>query len=273
MAGTHWNKRNLNTSTSPGLVPAGLIIMWSGSQVPPGWALCNGQNGTPDLRDRFIVGAGGSYAVGAKGGTVTNEHVHDISGTTSGPSGSVSATGPFLFNQNYSTTSHTHTYSGQTGSASVDNRPPYYALAFIQKLSYTPPSEEGAHYNEGNLGDDSGLLPRGAILIWSGSVSSIPAGWALCNGQNGTPDLRDRFIVGAGGSYAIGAKGGSATTIHSHTVSLAVDAATQSIAVAAVSGATAALSTHLHTISGQTDSVQLENRPPYYALCYIMRVA
>jgi microcystin-dependent protein len=45
--------------------------------------------------------------------------------------------------------------------------------------------------------------------MWSGSIAAIPAGWALCNGQNGTPDLRDRFIVGAGSAYTPGATGGA----------------------------------------------------------------
>ena len=44
-------------------------------------------------------------------------------------------------------------------------------------------------------------LPTGVIVMWSGAVSTVPSGWALCNGQNGTPDLRDRFIVGAGSSW------------------------------------------------------------------------
>ncbi|MCX5905264.1 MAG: hypothetical protein NTV89_17740, partial [Proteobacteria bacterium] len=39
-------------------------------------------------------------------------------------------------------------------------------------------------------------VPQGAIMMWSGAINQIPAGWALCNGTNGTPDLRDRFIVG-----------------------------------------------------------------------------
>lgn len=41
------------------------------------------------------------------------------------------------------------------------------------------------------------ILPKGVILFWSGTVASIPSGFALCNGSNGTPDLRDKFIVGA----------------------------------------------------------------------------
>ena len=53
-----------------------------------------------------------------------------------------------------------------------------------------------------------------------GAVGSIPSGWYLCNGQNGTPDLRDSFILGAGNTYAVGATGGSTDAIvvsHTHT--------------------------------------------------------
>jgi hypothetical protein len=59
-------------------------------------------------------------------------------------------------------------------------------------------------------------IPSGLIAIWSGSTGSIPSGWVLCNGSNGTPDLRNSFILGAGNSYSVGQTGtvystGSAT--------------------------------------------------------------
>lgn len=53
-------------------IPQGGIIMWSGSTVPAGWALCDGSNGTPNLRDKFIVGSGGGYSVGAMGGEASH---------------------------------------------------------------------------------------------------------------------------------------------------------------------------------------------------------
>jgi len=63
------------------------------------------------------------------------------------------------------------------------------------------------------------ILPRelvaGVITQWYSSVGSIPPGWALCDGTNGTPDLRDKFIVGAGVGFAVGNEGGSET--HTHT--------------------------------------------------------
>jgi hypothetical protein len=55
------------------------------------------------------------------------------------------------------------------------------------------------------------IFPSGGIVMWSGTVATIPAGWLLCNGQNGTPNLLDRFIIGAGDTYAPGASGGAAT--------------------------------------------------------------
>jgi len=76
----------------------------------------------------------------------------------------------------------------------------------------------------------SGMLPVGGIVIWSGSVGSIPTGFFLCDGSNGTPDLRNDFIIGAGGAYAVGATGGSntITTVpaHTHTVSGTTDTQT-----------------------------------------------
>jgi len=65
-------------------------------------------------------------------------------------------------------------------------------------------------------------FPSGGIIIWSGSSAAIPSGWLLCDGTSSTPDLRDRFVVGAGSTYAVDATGGSKDAVvvsHSHTLS------------------------------------------------------
>jgi hypothetical protein len=93
------------------------------------------------------------------------------------------------------------------------------------------------------------LLPSGVIVMWSGSIASIPSGWLLCNGSSGTPDLRDRFIVGAGNSYAFAATGGSANaTLVSHTHT----------ATSTSTFTGTALGTHTHTLTdpGHTHSTQ-----------------
>lgn len=63
------------------------------------------------------------------------------------------------------------------------------------------------------------IVPLGLIAIWSGSIATIPANWHLCDGTNGTVDLRDRFIVGAGNAYAVGATGGATSNTPTITVS------------------------------------------------------
>lgn len=69
---------------------------------------------------------------------------------------------------------------------------------------------------------DITTFTTGMIMLWSGSIVNIPTGWYLCNGANGTPNLVDRFVVGAGSTYAVGATGGSANAVvvsHTHTAS------------------------------------------------------
>ena len=69
------------------------------------------------------------------------------------------------------------------------------------------------------------IVPRGVILMWSGAIVDIPSGWSICDGTNSTPDLRSRFIVGAGSTYTVGNIGGAgnvtittaAAGAHSHT--------------------------------------------------------
>lgn len=51
-------------------------------------------------------------------------------------------------------------------------------------------------------------VPSGAILVWSGAVSAVPSGYVLCNGQNGTPNLQDSFVVGSGNTFSVNATGG-----------------------------------------------------------------
>lgn len=63
-----------------------------------------------------------------------------------------------------------------------------------------------------SAGGSGGNVPQGGIIMWSGSIASIPADWALCDGTNGTPDLRDKFVVGAGSAYNVGDAGGRIST-------------------------------------------------------------
>ena len=129
---------------------SGMIIMYNSATAPSGWYLCDGNNGTPDLRDRFIVGAGNSYSLNATGGSNTATDTVSISGSdtvnisVSGTTGGPSATSPFLYNQAGvgASSSHSHSFSGSgsdtvnisgSDTVSIDTRSPYYALTFIMK--------------------------------------------------------------------------------------------------------------------------------------------
>ena len=103
-------------------------------------------------------------------------------------------------------------------------------------------------------------VPSGAIIIWSGASDAIPSGYVLCDGQNNTPDLRNRFIIGAGSSYNVGSTGGS--TSHSHYFNTTIQMyGSYNYITNSAPGA----------LSGQTTVSSTTTLPPYYALCYIMK--
>jgi hypothetical protein len=93
--------------------------------------------------------------------------------------------------------------------------------------SYTLPDGGGTIVTSSSAGS----IPIGGIIMWSGSIASIPSGWALCNGSNGTPDLRDRFVVGAGNTLAVGATGGSTTPAISISGSGSIGSSTTGVTV------------------------------------------
>jgi microcystin-dependent protein len=124
--------------------------------------------------------------------------------------------------------------------------------------------------------------------MWSGAIAAIPSGWALCNGQTVgsvvTPDLRDRFIVGAGSNYSVGATGGANSVTlttdqipsHTHTISPAnvLSQINGGPTRLASSPSGTPLSYEVATQLSSTGGGQAhENRPPYYALAYIMRIS
>ena len=122
-------------------------------------------------------------------------------------------------------------------------------------------------------------IPTGIITIWSGATNAIPTGWLICDGTNSTPDLRDRFIIGAGSTHSPGATGGSTSTgtstlsiaqlaAHTHTYTRAnisggaEDNQPSRVTLStANTGSTGSGSTHTHS----------STLPPYYALAYIMK--
>ena len=153
-------------------------------------------------------------------------------------------------------------------------------------------------------------VPSGLISMWSGTIASIPSGWYLCNGSNGTPDLRNKFIVGADADVTSIAKttitgtatvtGGTKDAIvvsHTHTATSSVTDTGHShvnpVGIYAINGsggtnlayggsgaqaglnistnsATTGISVATTVASAGSDGTN-QNLPPYYALAFIMK--
>jgi hypothetical protein len=146
----------------------------------------------------------------------------------------------------------------------------------------------------------SATFTAGMIIIWSGSLGSVPAGWVLCDGTNSTPDLRNRFVIAAGDTYAVGATGGSADAIvvtHNHTATSTVtdpghthngnfgsnggpsgsgpqiygfNGSTTTTGGTPITTVTTGITVATTTANAGTSGINA-NLPPYYALAYIMK--
>ena len=154
------------------------------------------------------------------------------------------------------------------------------------------------------------LVPSGAVIMWSGATNTIPVGWLLCDGQHDTPDLRGRFVIGAGGYYDVGTAGGNTSGLSPISISPAGAASvpvsgttasassgvhldyttystyagggTQVAVAAGKNGAPPTLTDpgHTHsfsataTLADHTHNVSAASDqllPPYFALCFIMK--
>jgi microcystin-dependent protein len=228
-------------------IPSGLIAVWSGSvaSIPAGWVLCNGANGTPDLRDRFVVGAGTTYAVDATGGAntvtlATTEipgHTHTVSGTTA------------------SDGSHTHNVSGNTSNTG----------AHTHNVSGNT-SNTGDHAHNGSTSNTGAHQHNFTTFNY---IS--PAGFNNGTGGGNTAASNNQITASAGAhSHNFTTANAGA---HSHTLSGTADSAGAHSHT--ISGTTDSAGAHTHTFSTTSGSTgggsAHENRPPFYALAYIMK--
>lgn len=204
----------LDAALAAGLFPAGVIVMWSGAVVaiPTGWNLCDGTNGTPDLRGKFILGAGGTYDPGDAGGEETHtlteaempSHTHGISvsGGSHGHTGSSGSAG-------------SHSHSGTAASA-------------------------GAHTH--GYGD----------YTWPGSAGTSPDKYEAVGNPYTMANLSRTTDQDGAHTHTIAT---NTTGSHSHTVTV-----------------NSASHTHTATAGDAGSDTAHNNMPPYFALCYIMKL-
>lgn len=122
-------------------------------------------------------------------------------------------------------------------------------------------------------GGGGAALPSGAIIMWSGSIETIPAGWFLCDGANGTPDLQNKFIRGASEDLIPGDTGGS--EVHSHHVAQSTqetDAVLNTgVDLVDASGGGDIQKSTAHTHDMEFDTADANSLPPFYVLAFIMK--
>lgn len=243
-------------------IPSGVITMWSGSiaSIPSGWVICDGLNGTPNLTDRFVVGAGSTYAVGGTGGAATvalaeanlPSHTHGTGNYAADSGGTHTHTASSGNSGN-----HTHTASsGNSGNHAHNGNT----------------SNSGNHAHNGST-SNTGAHTHGVPAKTFSTVSS-GAGWrdvgstTRTNTTNSAGAHSHNFTTAGGGahSHSFTTAGGGD---HSHTITVN-SGGDHSHTVTIDSGGA-----HTHTISGSSGAAGSgsahENLPPYYALAYIMK--
>ena len=255
--GTQWIPQ---TPAAQATFVTGMILLWSGSisNVPSGWGLCNGANGTPDLRDRFVIGAGNNFAVNATGGasavTLLAEnlpsHTHSVS-----VSGSTTA----------ADASHSHSLSGSTGAADATHN---HTFGPITSSGQSQSHSHRLVATTSSAGSHSHTVASGATNNAGGQPGTTDIGTAVTQTTSTAPDH----------THSINQDTGSASVDHTHSVS-GTTASTSASHSHALSGTTASASaSHSHTYSFNGTSgatgmgTSFSILPPYYALAYIMKL-
>ena len=225
-----------STFVGNGTIPIGGIIMWSGTiaNIPSGWALCNGANNTPNLRDRFIVGAGNNYTPGNTGGadTVTltlsqlPAHTHTASTNEQGSHTHTASTNE--------QGSHTHTGTATNGGAHTHTGTA--ANGGTHTHAYTRP--------DGTISFNVGPGSREAVRRGETDRTDSHTGHTHTLEIVGAPNHTHPLSIVSNGA-------------HTHTVSIVSNGA----------------HTHTVTVGSAGEGSAHENRPPYYALAFIMRIS
>jgi len=247
--------------TPGGGIPAGGIIMWSGSvaNIPSGWYLCNGSYGTPDLRDRFVIGAGSSYNPGASGGatsvTLSTSNMPSHSHTGASHSHTIGSHSHTVSSHSHTIGSHTHTFSSLVNGYTSIQSDNHYHTANT--------GSGGAHTHTYSRLNSQTSYTRG-IPIGSGGAAGSSFG---------------TFTTDSAGAHTHYVETGGVSDNHDHTLNATVNGTT-----GASSGSTSSENPGTSSNgsgntgsggSGNTGSAgsgsAVSTMPPYYALCFIMK--
>lgn len=210
----------IKPNATPKPLENGIVALFNDTSLPSGWNWCDGLNSTPDLRNKYLRGAGAGADAGTTGGATSHSHTvnHTHSGVTHTHSGTSGGNSDGCNKIEYPggggpgvVCNHTHTITLNANSAETGDT--YSGTAGSAE------TVEPAYKKIGAIKNNSGApnKPRGIIGMWLGLLSAIPQGWFLCNGSLGTPDMRDKHLKVASTTGEHGNTGGANT--HSHAAS------------------------------------------------------
>ena len=174
----------------------------------------------------FTQGSGGNYTLLAGDSAIIYSNGAGASAAVANIADHLAMSSPNITGGTISGITDLAVADGGTGASTAANA--------LTNFGLTATAAEINTLDNINTAGNFGLVPSGGIIIWSGSATAIPTGWLLCNGTSGTPNLMDRFIVGAGSTYAVGAMGGAATValseanLPSHQHAVNINSGTQS---------------------------------------------
>lgn len=282
----------IKSSGAQNIPASGGVVLTDQTTIPSGWQISDGTNGSLDLRNKYIKGATTGANAGTTGGSYTNSH--DIT-------------------HNHTANTHTHgaansldaqdgdRHDGQVGANTVwqDHVHSVSLSAATQALNQnadtlvTVETVEPAYKKLMALYNAAGIskpLVLGMIGMWIGTLGTTPSGWKLCDGNNGTPDMRDKFlkistntgdINVTGGSnthpHAAQAHGHTGNGSHDHTVptqshtsqTATVGSGTSPADPASTHASSTSAATTANYDNANTTGDSSDNQPPFLTVAYI----
>ena len=272
-------------------LPAGICAHYYGSSAPILWNFCDGANSTPDLRNKYLKGASAGANAGTTGGGTT--HVHTVTHGHTADAHYHTGTSPASSDQNrgreqgggavYTHKNHTHVVTSSSVVDTVSN--------YTKTDAGSGDTVEVAYKKLGVIKATVGSARKGMVGLWLGSTASVPINWVLCDGNNGTYDLRDKFVkigaalannneTGGANTHTHTAVSHSHTTTGAHTHTMSHGAPSATAQIGGGSGGGIVSTNHTHAFSGinsvsatySTDNISastVDNQPAYLTAAYI----